>query len=130
MARKYKKNRSKARSAWETYNYWYDKYTKGDKKNLFGAKYTKDEFEQQYKLAKLAKIQNPAKAVAQSQEYVDRSFEKNFNKFYGKKLQSLGKDLSDKDVRLDLARKWVEDQGFNPNDTNNDGWRMFREYFY
>ena len=43
MARQYKKNRSKARSAWETYNYWYDKYTKGDKKNLFGDKYTEDE---------------------------------------------------------------------------------------
>ena len=130
MARQYKKNRSKARSAWDTYSYWYDKYTKGDKKNLFGEKYDRDEFEKQYKLAKLAKLANPAKAVAQSQEYVDRSFEKNFNKYYGKKLQSLGKDLSDRQVRLDLARKWVEEQGFDPDEANNEGWERFREYFY
>ena len=28
---KNKKPRAKARSAWETYNFWYDKYTKGEK---------------------------------------------------------------------------------------------------
>lgn len=31
MARKYKKNRTKAKSAYETYEYWYDTYTKGEK---------------------------------------------------------------------------------------------------
>lgn len=31
MARKYKKNRAKAKSAYETYEYWYDTYTKGEK---------------------------------------------------------------------------------------------------
>ena len=130
MARNYKKNRAKARSPWETYNYWYDKYTKGDKKNLFGDKYTKKEFDKQYNLAKLAKMANPAKAVAQSQEYVDRSFEKNFNKYYGKKLQSIGEDLSDRKVRLELARKWVQEQGFDPDEKDNEGWKRFREYFY
>ena len=96
MSRQYKKNRSKARSAWDTYNLWYDKYTKGDKKNLLGPRYTRDEFEGQYELAKRAKMANPAKAVAQSQEYVDRSLEKNFKKYYWKKLQSIGEDLSDR----------------------------------
>ena len=126
MARQYKKNRSKARSAWDTYNYWYDKYTKGDKKNLFGPKYTKDEFEGQYELAKRAGIKtNRARTIAMSQEYVDRNFEKKYKELYGKKLG----DIRDKNDREQLFIDFVDElvaQGKSYDDARTE----FEKYFY
>lgn len=120
--RKYKKNRAKARSAYETYSYWYDKYTKGEKRGWFRDKLSKAEFEEQYELARKAKIANPAKAVAQSQEYVDRTFEKKYKQFYGKKLP----DIRDKQAREDLFINFVTDSGLGLDEARDE----FEKYFY
>ena len=123
--RQYKKNRAAKRSAWETYNYWYDKYTKGDKAGWFREKYTKEEFEENYKLAKMDKIANPAKAVAQSQEYVDRKFEKQYRELYGKKLG----DIRDKSAREKLFTDFIDEMranGMSYGDARNE----FETYFY
>lgn len=123
--RKYKKNRASKRSAWETYNYWYDKYTKGNKAGWFREKYTKKEFEENYKLAKMAKIPNPAKAVAQSQEYVDRKFERQYKEMYGKALP----DIRDKSTREKLFTDFVDEMranGMSYEDARNE----FETYFY
>ena len=121
--RKYKKNRAKARSPWETYNYWYDKYTKGEKAGWFRDKLTEAEFNKQYDLAKKAKIANPAKAVAQSQEYVDREFEKKYKKLYGKNLP----DIRDKKAREDLFIDFMNEKGIDDWDEARD---EFEKYFY
>ena len=121
--RNYKKNRAKARSPWETYNYWYDKYTKGEKKGWFRDKLTESEFNKQYELAKKAKMANPAKAVAQSQEYVDREFEKKYKKFYGKNLP----DIRDKKAREDLFIDFMNESGIDDWDEARD---EFEKYFY
>ena len=121
--RNYKKNRAKARSPWETYNYWYDKYTKGEKAGWFRDKLSESEFNKQYDLAKKAKIANPAKAVAQSQEYVDRAFEKKYKKFYGKNLP----DIRDKKAREDLFIDFMNESGIDDWDEARD---EFEKYFY
>lgn len=139
--RKYKKGRAKARSAWETYNSWYDKYTKGTKKNLFTPRYSKEEFDKMYKDIQnynksarktgIPTIKNPAKAVVQSQSYFDRDFINKWNRSHdrGSKLQDM-EDLSNREARRMLAEDWVRAQGFDPNASDNEGWRQFREYFY
>lgn len=121
--RSYKKNRAKARSPWETYNYWYDKYTKGEKKGWFRDKLTESEFNKQYELAKKAKMANPAKAVAQSQEYVDREFEKKYKKLYGKNLP----DIRDKKARENLFIDFMNESGIDDWDEARD---EFEKYFY
>ena len=121
--RNYKKNRAKARSPWETYNYWYDKYTKGEKKGWFRDKLTESEFNKQYDLAKKAKMANPAKAVAQSQEYVDREFEKKYKKLYGKNLP----DIRDKKARENLFIDFMNESGIDDWDEARD---EFEKYFY
>ena len=121
--RSYKKNRAKARSPWETYNYWYDKYTKGEKAGWFRDKLTESEFNKQYDLAKKAKLANPAKAVAQSQEYVDREFEKKYKKFYGKNLP----DIRDKKARENLFIDFMNESGIDDWDEARD---EFEKYFY
>lgn len=121
--RNYKKNRAKARSPWETYNYWYDKYTKGEKAGWFRDKLTESEFNKQYDLAKKAKLANPAKAVAQSQEYVDRNFEKKYKKLYGKNLP----DIRDKKARENLFIDFMNESGIDDWDEARD---EFEKYFY
>ena len=121
--RNYKKNRAKARSPWETYNYWYDKYTKGEKAGWFRDKLTESEFNKQYDLAKKAKMANPAKAVAQSQEYVDREFEKKYKKLYGKNLP----DIRDKKARENLFIDFMNESGIDDWDEARD---EFEKYFY
>lgn len=122
---KNKAPRSKARTAWETYNYWYDKYTKGNKAGWFSPKYDQAEFNRVYAMAKDAKLSNPARAVAQSQEYVNRKFEKQYRKYYD---QELG-DIRDKAARLNLFSDFVTDliaQGYTMEEARNE----FEEYFY
>ena len=121
--RKYKKNRAKARTPYETYSYWYDKYTKGEKAGWFRDKLSEEEFKKEYDLARKAKVANPAKYVAQSQEYVDRSFENKYKKRYGKNLP----DLRDKHVREDLFINFMNEQGIEDWDEARD---EFEKYFY
>lgn len=117
--------RRKARSPYQTYSYWYDKYTKGYKAGWFRPKYDKKEFNYWYKIAKMKKVKNPARYIAMSQEYVERSFERGYKKLYGKNLP----DITDKNTRIQIAQDYVNDlmqQGFD----ESDAWEEFREYFY
>lgn len=122
MARNYKKNRAKARTPWETYNYWYDKYTKGEKANWFAPKYDEAKFNEQYELAKRNKKKNPAKTVAMSQEYVDRNFEYKYKELYGKPLP----DISTIEKREALFIDFVNNFGYDW-ETGRDA---FKGYFY
>lgn len=119
------KKRAAKRTAYETYEYWYDKYTKGAKVGWFRPKYTKAEFEQQYKLAKLAHIQNPSRMIAASQEYVDRKFERQYKQLYGHQLG----DIRIKSDREELFTTYIStliSQGLTMEEARNE----FTKYFY
>lgn len=119
-------NRRKARSAYETYEYWYDKYTKDEKAGWFRPKLNKKEFDEMYELAKRAGIKtNRARTIAMSQEYVDRTFEKRYKALYGKNLG----DIRDKAEREKLFEDFVAEmqaQGL----TYDEGREEFERYFY
>lgn len=120
-----KVKRGSRRTAWETYNYWYDKYTKGNKAGWFSPRLTKSEFDVQYANAKLAKITNPARSIAASQEYVDRGFERKYKEMYGHDLP----DLRNKNVRKDLFWDFV-DQLVAEGATLDEARDEFEKYFY
>lgn len=122
---KNKKPRAKARSSYQTYSDWYDKYTKGEKAGWFRPKLNKREFDEMYELAKRAGLKNPARAVAMSQEYVNRKFEREYKKFYGKKLG----DIRDKQERERLFTDFVEDR-INEGYNYDEARKMFETYFY
>ena len=126
LGSKNKSTRTKAKSAYETYEYWYDKYTKGEKAGWFKPKWDEQEFNEMYDLAKRAGIKtNRARTIAMSQEYVDRKFEKQYKELYGKKLG----DIRDEKVRqklfLDFADELVV-QGMSYADARKE----FKSYFY
>lgn len=119
------KKRTAKRTAYETYEYWYDKYTKGAKIGWFRPKYSKVEFEEQYKLAKSARLKNPARMVAASQEYVDRTFERKYKKMYG---TALG-DIRNKAARENLFTNYVTGlvaAGLTFDEARDE----FEKYFY
>jgi len=126
LGSKNKKLRAKARTAYETYSYWYDKYTKGEKAGWFRAKLSEAEFKEMYELAKRAGIKtNRARTIAMSQEFVDRTFERKYKKFYGKKLG----DIRDKNDREQIFLNFVDDmtaQGVSYDDAREE----FERYFY
>ena len=66
---------------------------------------------------------NPAKYVAQSQEYVDRTFEKKYKELYGKNLP----DIRDSEARGDLFIEFMNKQGIEDWDEARD---EFEKYFY
>ena len=130
---KNKGKRAAPRGAYKTYSDWYDKYTKGHKAGWFRPKLhekalgpkDEDSFEYWYKIAKAKGVKNPARYVAMSQEYVERSFERGYKKLYGKDMP----DITDKKVRKEIAENYVNDligQGLS----ESDAWEEFREYFY
>ena len=123
---KNKTQRRKPKSAYETYEYWYGRYTKGEKAGWFRPKLDKNEFEEMYELAKRAGIKtNRARTIARSQEYVDRTFEKRYKDLYGKNLG----DIRDKADREKLFEDFVADmqaQGM----TYDEGRKEFERYFY
>lgn len=126
LGSKNKKLRAKARTAYETYSYWYDKYTKGEKAGWFRPKLSEAEFKEMYDLAKKAGINtNRARTIAMSQEFVDRTFERKYKKFYGKKLG----DIRDKNDREQIFLNFVDDmtaQGISYDDAREE----FERYFY
>ena len=126
LGSKNKKLRAKARTAYETYSYWYNKYTKGEKAGWFRAKLSEAEFKEMYELAKRAGIKtNRARTIAMSQEFVDRTFERKYKKFYGKKLG----DIRDKNDREQIFLNFVDDltaQGVSYDDAREE----FERYFY
>ena len=122
---KNRKMRAKPRTAYETYEYWYDKYTKGHKAGWFSDKLSQKEFEQQYRLAKNAKLTNPARTVAMSQEYVDRTFERRYKQITG---HTLG-DIRDKAERVKIFEDFVDDmqaQGLTYDEARDE----FESAFY
>lgn len=126
LGSKNKGKRAKARSAYETYEYWYDKYTKGKKAGWFKPKLNKQEFDEMYDLAKKAGIKhNRARTIAASQEYVDRKFEKKYKELYGKELG----DIRDEKDREKLFTDFVDEltaQGMSYDDARDE----FKKYFY
>ena len=126
LGSKNKVKRAKARSAYDTYSYWYDKYTKGEKAGWFRPKLNKQEFEEMYDLAKKAGIKhNRARTIAASQEYVDRKFEKKYKELYGKELG----DLTDPKDREQLFLDFVDEltaQGMSYDDARKE----FERYCY
>lgn len=122
---KNKGKRASARTAYETYSYWYDKYTKGEKAGWFREKYDKKEFQKQYELAKAAKLKNPARVVAMSQEYIDRKFERQYKQLYGTKLP----DIRDKNKRKELFTNFAAEM-VGLGMTYDEAREEFENYFY
>ena len=126
LGSKNKGKRAKARSAYDTYSYWYDKYTKGEKAGWFRPKLNEKEFNEMYDFAKKAGIKtNRARTIAASQEYVDRKFEKKYKELYGKELG----DIRDEKVREKLFTDFVGEltaQGMSYDDARKE----FERYFY
>ena len=118
--------RAKPRSAYDTYSYWYDKYTKGEKAGWFRPKYDEQKLNEMYDLAKTAGIKhNRARTIAASQEYVDRKFEKKYKELYGKEMG----DIRDEKAREKLFTDFVDEliaQGMNYDDARQE----FERYFY
>ena len=126
LGSKNKVKRAKARSAYDTYSYWYDKYTKGKKARWFRPKYSKQKFDKMYDLAKRAGIKtNRARTIAMSQEYVDRKFEKKYKELYGKELGDL-RDPKDREKLFSDFTKELTAQGMSYDDARNE----FEKYFY
>ena len=126
LGSKNKVKRAKARSAYDTYSYWYDKYTKGKKAGWFRPKYSKQEFDKMYNLAKKAGIKtNRARTIAMSQEYVDRKFEKKYKELYGKELGDLT-DPKDREKLFSDFTKELTAQGMSYDDAKSE----FEKYFY
>ena len=135
---KNKKPRSKARTPYQTYSDWYAQYTKeyggADRSKWFKPKLhekalsekDEDSFEYWYKIAKAKGVKNPARYVAMSQEYVERSFEQGYKRLYGKNLP----DITDINVRKKIAQDYVNDLMINGGLSESDAWEEFREYFY
>ena len=126
LGSKNKVKRAKARSAYDTYSYWYDKYTKGEKAGWFRPKYSEKKFNEMYDLAKRSGIKNNrARSIAMSQEYVDRKFEKKYKELYGKEMGDL-RDPKDRErLFLDFVGELTA-QGMSDYDARKE----FERYFY
>ena len=126
LGSKNKGKRAKARSAYETYEYWYDKYTKGEKAGWFRPKYSEQKFNEMYDLAKRSGIKNNrARSIAMSQEYVDRKFEKKYKELYGKEMGDLRDPKDREKLFLDFAKELTA-QGMSYDDARKE----FERYFY
>ena len=118
--------RAKARSAYDTYSYWYDKYTKGEKAGWFKPKLSEQKFNEMYDLAKRAGIKtNRARTIAMSQEYVDRKFEKQYKELYGKNMGDIRDPKARERLFLDFRDEMLA-QGMSDHDAREE----FQRYFY
>lgn len=98
MSRRYKRNRAKRRTPYETYSYWYDVKTKtaaGKKK--YYEKLTKEEFEMEYELVRRAGAKNPAKTIAEGQRKLSYSVQKRYEDLTGKRVSA--DDIATKEAR-------------------------------
>ena len=103
--RKYKKNRAKARSSYETYSAYYDKVTKRNP-DMYTKKYTKEEFNEQWLNAKDAGIKNPAITIVRSQRKWDYQFSRRYESLTGTKLT--GRET--KEERQAIFTNFIEDE--------------------
>ena len=79
-----------------------------------------------YDLAKKAGIKaNRARTIAMSQEYVDRKFEKQYKKLYGKNMGDIRNKADREKLFLDFADELVL-QGMSYDDARKE----FESYFY
>ena len=122
---KNKRVRAKARTPYQTYSDWYDKYTKGAKKSLFRDKLTPSEFKEKYERAKELGMKNPARAVAMAQERISREGEKKAKELYGKLP-----DLTTEQDREQFFTKFYQDMQGSTNLNHDEIEEQFREYFY
>ena len=126
LGSKNKKVRAKARSAYDTYSYWYDTYTKGEKAGWFRPKLNEQDFNEMYDLAKKAGIKtNRARSIAMSQEYVDRTFEKQYKNLYGKNMGDIRNKADREQIFLDFVDELTA-QGKSYDEARNE----FEKYFY
>ena len=125
LGSKNKGKRAAPRSPYETYSYWYDKYTKGKKAKWFSDKLTEKEFEAEYDLARRAKVPNPARSIAQSQEFVERKFERQYKKLYGKDLGDLRDKAEREQIFIDFVNE-MQAQGLSYDGARDE----FEKYFY
>lgn len=122
---KNKRLRKKARSPYQTYSDWYDKYTKGHKAGWFSGKLTEDEFKREYEKTRRAKVSNPARSIAASQEYVDRRFEKQYKELYGKELGDLRNKADREQLFIDFVDEMMTN-GMSMDEARDE----FEKYFY
>ena len=126
LGSKNKAVRAKARSAYDTYSYWYDTYTKGEKAGWFRPKLNEQDFNEMYDLAKKAGIKtNRARSIAMSQEYVDRTFEKQYKNLYGKNMGDIRNKADREQIFLDFVDELTA-QGKSYDDARKE----FESYFY
>ena len=126
LGSKNRKVRAKARSAYDTYSYWYDTYTKGEKAGWFKPKLNEQDFNEMYDLAKKAGIKtNRARTIAMSQEYVDRKFEKQYKNLYGKNMGNISNKADREQIFLDFVDELTA-QGMSYDDARKE----FESYFY
>ena len=130
--RKNRRVRAKPRTAYETYSYWYDEYTKGKKKSLFRDKLTESEFKDKYaRLKQLDRMQgikpvNVARRVAMAQERITREGERKAKELYGKLP-----DLTTEADREAFFTQFYNDMKNQYGDLSHDDIEEeFREYFY
>ena len=121
-----KRVRAKARTPYQTYSDWYDKYTKGAKKSLFRDKLTPEEFREKYERAKELGMKNPARAVAMAQERISRQGEKNAKEFYGGKLPDLTTEADREQFFIDYYTKMQGDTDLNHDEIEES----FKQYYY
>ena len=79
-----------------------------------------------YDLAKKAGIKtNRARSIAMSQEYVDRTFEKQYKNLYGKNMGDIRNKADREQIFLDFVDELTA-QGMSYDDARNE----FERYFY
>lgn len=136
--RRNKRVRAKPRTAYETYEYWYDLYTRddkqgGSKKGLFRDKLTESEFYKKYeRMKELDKAQgikstNRARRIAMAQERISREGERRAKVFYGGKLPDLTLPEDREQFFVDYYLKIKGDNGGLTHDEIED---QFRQYYY
>lgn len=131
--RKNKRVRTKPRTAYETYEYWYDKYTKDPaKKGLFRDKLTEKEFMIKYERMKELdkeygrKTTNVARRVAMAQERISRKGEKRAKEFYGGQLPDLTTESDREQFFIDYYQKMQGDTNLNHDEIEES----FKQYYY
>ena len=102
MKRKYKKNRKKARSPFDTYSDYYDKLAKKNS-HMMMTKYNKEDFEKEWYLSKMAGLKNPAIMVARSQRKWEYQFSRRYKKATGIELTGLETDKQRQNVFMKFA---------------------------
>lgn len=102
MKRRYKK-RTKIRTPYQTYSDYYDKLTKNSP-DMLTPKYGEKEFYQQWELAKLRGLKNPATMVARSQRKWEYQFSRRYKARTG--IELTGRET--KEERQNIFMQYAE----------------------